>query len=203
MSQTKQQQEQLSPKEIKKLLVAGNERYLSGKLKEKDFLQEIKETAAGQFPHTAILGCVDSRVNAEQIFDMGIGDIFDTRIAGNVISEDVLGSLEFCCELAGSKLILVLGHTNCGAVTAACKDAKCGHVTQLLEKIKPAVNKVLQSVEDITSSDAVNKVVQENVYHSISEIRAKSTILNGLEKEGKIEIIGGIYDIHTGKVVFI
>lgn len=203
MSQTKQQQASHTPTTIKQLLREGNQRYVSMQLREKDYKREIEETSKGQHPHTVVLGCIDSRVNPEQVFDLGIGDIFDTRIAGNVISEDVLGSLEFSCELAGSKLILVLGHTSCGAVTAACRGDKCGHVTQLLDKIQPAVEKIKPTVDDITATASVNKVVEENVYQSIEEIRKKSSILKQLEDNSTIEIIGGIYDINTGKVTFL
>lgn len=203
MSQTKQRQEELTPATILQLLKEGNQRFVGGKLIEKDLMNEVKETSSGQYPHTVVLGCIDSRVNPEQIFDVGIGDIFDTRIAGSVISKDVLGSLEFSCKLAGSKVILVLGHTNCGAVTAACKGDKCGHVTQLLAKIQPAVQKVAPTVTDITTSESVNKVVRENVLKSIKDIQEGSDILKKLEDENKIEIIGGVYDIQTGKVEFI
>ena len=202
-TQTKESQERLTPDEIKQILIEGNQRFIEQNQEEHYFLEQVKITSSnGQFPHTAILGCVDSRAPAEQIFDQGIGDLFNTRIAGNIVDEDVLGSLEFSCKLAGAKLIVVFGHTSCGAVTAACKGQKIGHVTALLEKIQPAVNRVKSTVSDITSSEAINMASKENVFNSIREIRERSAILREMEENGKIKIVGAMYHIDSGKVEF-
>lgn len=200
---TEKTRDDLSPKEIKDLLINGNKRFVEGNMADRNLLEQVKITAKGQFPHTVVLGCIDSRATSEQIFDQGIGDIFNTRIAGNVIDEDVLGSLEFSCKIAGAKLLLVLGHTHCGAVTAACNDVRIGHVTSLLNKIQPAVNKVRPKVKDITTTESINLVVEENINYSIFEIRERSAILKEMEKNGEIKILGGMYDIETGIVRFI
>lgn len=200
---TEKTRDDLSPQEIKQLLINGNKRFIAGKMADRNLLEQVKITSKGQYPHTVVLGCIDSRATSEQIFDQGIGDIFNTRIAGNVIDEDVLGSLEFSCKIAGAKLLLVLGHTHCGAVTAACKDVRIGHVTSLLNKIQPAVNKVRPLVDDITTPESIDKVVAENIHYSIFEIKERSSILREMEANGSILILGGMYDIETGKVLFL
>ncbi|PKR82224.1 carbonic anhydrase [Brumimicrobium salinarum] len=202
-TQTREKQYQLTPREIKQLLIEGNQRFASGEMMERDLLEQVKQTSVGQFPHTIVLGCIDSRATTEQIFDQGIGDVFNARIAGNVVNKDVLGSIEFACKVAGSKLVLVLGHTKCGAVTSACNGVKLGHITHLLGKIDPAIEKVKQKFDDVTTPAAVNLVSQENVLNSIQEIKEKSPILKGLEENGRIKIIGGMYDVETGLVEFL
>lgn len=201
-TQTREKQNQLTPKEIKQLLIEGNQRFASGEMMERDLLEQVKQTSVGQFPHTVVLGCIDSRATTEQIFDQGIGDVFNARIAGNVVNEDVLGSLEFACKVAGSKLVLVLGHTKCGAVTSACNGVKLGHISNLLARIDPAIEKAKQKHEDIATPEAIHLVSEENVLHSMKEIREKSPILRGLEENGRIKIIGGMYDVETGLVDF-
>lgn len=203
MAQTKENQRDLTPQGIKQLLIEGNKRFVEGKMLQRDLKQEMLATIGGQYPHTAILGCVDSRATSEQIFDQGIGDIFNTRIAGGVINDDVLGSLEFACKLAGSKLILVLGHTHCGAVTAATEGVKIGHFSNLLDKIHPSIEKARQKFEDIKSREAIQEAVKENVLNSVREIREKSDILRKMEDNNEINITGGIYNIETGKVEFL
>lgn len=201
--QTKESQSSLTPEEAKQALIEGNKRFLEGKHIDHPLLDEMQITSnKGQFPHTVVLGCIDSRATSEQIFDLGIGDIFNTRIAGNVIDSDVLGSLEFSCKLAGAKLVLVLGHTNCGAVTAACKGVGIGHVIPLLKKIQPAVDKIATSVERIDALESINLVSKANVLNSIEEIRKRSPILKEMEDDKEIKIIGGMYDIYTGVVEF-
>lgn len=203
-AQTRESQNNLTPDDAKQLLIEGNKRFLSGSLKNYQLLEDAKITAKhGQYPHTVILGCIDSRATSEQIFDQGIGNIFNTRVAGNVINDDVLASLEFSCKLAGSKLVVVMGHTRCGAITAACNDQKLGHVTGLLNKIKPSVEKIKPLVEDITSIDAINRVCKENVFNSLAVIREKSSILREMEENGDIKIVGAIYHIGKGEVVFL
>jgi len=201
-TQTKERQNKLTPKEIKQLLIDGNERFANGKMMQRDLLFQVKQTSVGQYPHTVVLGCIDSRATTEQIFDQGIGDVFNTRIAGNVVNDDIFGSLEFACKVAGSKLVLVLGHTRCGAVTSACNGVKMGNMTNLLERISPAIEKVKTKFDIITTPEAIQLVGVENVYNSMKEIREKSPILKELEQEGRIKIIGGMYDVETGKVDF-
>ena len=201
-TQTKERQNKLTPQEIKQLLIEGNKRFVEGKMMDRDLLVQVQQTSVGQFPHTIVLGCIDSRTTTEQIFDLGIGDVFNTRIAGNIVNEDVLGSLEFACKIAGSKMVLVMGHTNCGAVTSACRGIKLGNITNMLAKINPAIEKVKLKFEDINTPEAMQMVGEENVRNSMKEIREKSPILHDLEKANRIKIIGGMYDVKTGKVDF-
>lgn len=202
-TQTKESQENLTPDKVKQLLIKGNKRFVEQRLEDHQLMEQVRITSTnGQFPHTVILGCVDSRAPAEQIFDQGIGNLFNTRIAGNVVDEDVLGSLEFSCKLAGAMLVVVFGHTSCGAITAACKGQKVGHVTALLDKIQPAVDRVKSTVSDITSKEAINMTSKENVFNSIHEIREKSSILREMEEQGEIKIVGAMYHIESGKVKF-
>jgi len=186
----------MSPAEALEQLKAGNKRFLSGRRLERDFSSEIKETATGQFPFAAILGCIDSRATAEQLFDQGVGDLFNARVAGNIVNEDILGSLEYACNVAGSKLILVLGHTACGAVTAATQRVELGNITALLSKITPVVDSLGKGV-------AVDKVAEHNVQHSITRIRKESAILKDMEDSGKILIKGAMYDVASGEVRFL
>ena len=203
-TQTKESQDRLTPEEVKQILIEGNQRFIKQNLEDRDLLEQVRITAGnGQYPHTVILGCVDSRAPAEQIFDQGIGDLFNTRIAGSVVDQDVLGSLEFSCKLAGAKLVVVLGHTQCGAVSAACMGAKLGHVTALLDKIIPSVEKLRPSVDDITSSESIDLVAVENVFNSIREIRKRSSVLREMEENGEIKILGALYHIESGEVDFL
>lgn len=201
-TQTKERQYKLTPSEIKQLLMDGNKRFAAGKMMDRDLMVQVKQTSVGQYPHTIVLGCIDSRTTTEQIFDQGIGDVFNTRIAGNIVNEDVLGSIEYACKVSGSKLVMVMGHTKCGAVYSACHGVKLGHITKMLAKINPAIEKVRPKFEDITCSEAMTLVGEENVLNSMKEIREKSPILRNLEDEGRIKIMGGMYDIETGIVDF-
>lgn len=201
-TQTKETQSQLTPDGAKQLLVEGNHRFVNNKMVRRDLLAQVKETTTGQFPHSVILSCIDSRTSSELIFDQGIGDVFNARVAGNIVNEDVLGSLEYSCKAAGSKLVVVLGHSKCGAVTSACKGVELGNITALLSKVKPAIEKIKPTVDDITAEDAVQKVADENVMVAINEIRSKSEILAEMEENGEIKIIGGMYDIESGMVTF-
>lgn len=201
---TREKQQSLTPDDALILLKEGNKRFVSNLTVDRDHLQQVNETRDGQYPFAAILSCIDSRVPAEFIFDQGFGDIFSIRIAGNFINDDILGSMEFACKIAGSKLIVVLGHTRCGAIQGVCDGVELGHLTQMLAKMKPAVEKVKESGLRISSNTSfVNKVVHQNVEYALKEIDQRSVVLNQLVQEGKIKIVGAIYDIETGKVNFL
>ena len=163
---------------------------------------QVSATSAGQFPFAAVLGCIDSRVPVETIFDLGIGDIFTPRVAGNIVNEDILGSLEYACKVAGSKLIVVLGHSKCGAVTAACQGVELGNITTLLSKIKPAVSTIVKDGVEL-DSETIELVTQENIRLSVETIKAKSSILNEMSRNGEIKIVGAYYDVSTGQVSFL
>lgn len=194
---TKKIQEEMTPAEALERLKEGNIRFLEGSVDKIDLRSQVKVTAGGQFPFAAVLGCVDSRAAAEHIFDLGIGDIFNVRIAGNIVNEDILGSLEFACHVSGAKLILVLGHTSCGAVSSACKKVELGNITSMLSKIEPAV----LSIENPLSH--VDMVAERNVQVSTANIREQSPILAEMEKNGELLIQGGMYDVNTGRVDFL
>ncbi len=199
---TKKRQEKLTPVEVLDLLKAGNERFVQNVKLLRDLKGQVRKTGSGQYPFAAILGCIDSRVPAEMIFDLGIGDVFNVRVAGNIVNEDVLGSLEYSCKVAGARLILVLGHTRCGAVSAACHRVKLGHITPLLQKIMPAV-KAVKTDEDRIEEKDIDEVALQNVRDSMKRIREESPILAEMENEGKIAFAGAMYNVSTGKVKFI
>ena len=197
---TKEIQSKISPNDAVARLKSGNKRFLASQKTERHLLSQVTQTGAGQYPFAALLSCIDSRVPAELVFDQGIGDIFNVRVAGNIINEDILGSLEYSCKVAGSKLVLVLGHTRCGAVTAACKHVELGNITALLDKIQPAVSAIVKG--DLTD-EIIEEVVVRNVEISIEQIREKSPILKEMEEHGDIQILGAIYDVNTGGVNFL
>jgi carbonic anhydrase len=197
----KEFQNSIKPSEVAKNLMLGNKRFTDNERAPRDLLDQVNETSQGQYPVAAILSCIDSRVPVEMVFDQGIGDIFSIRIAGNTVNDDILGSLEYACKVAGAKLILVLGHTKCGAVTSACNEVELGNITQLLHKIKPAVNAVYSDTSQVTES-FVKKVTIQNVHLSIDQIRAESPIISELEQKGQIAILGGLYNVEDGKVEF-
>lgn len=199
---TKELQEKLTPLEALGLLKAGNKRYLDKKPFERDFLEQIQVTASGQYPFAVVLGCIDSRVPLEHVFDQGFGDIFAARVAGNIINEDILGSMEYGCKVAGSKVILVLGHTKCGAVTSACDHVEMGNITPLLAKIKPAISEIEAQKGVTVTTEHSDLVSVANVKNSIKEIREKSPILKEMEDNGELIIAGGMYDISSGEVTF-
>jgi carbonic anhydrase len=186
-------------------LKAGNERVASGRSLVHPYLKEIAATAGGQHPFAAVLACMDSRVGPEIVFDQGIGDVFSVRVAGNVADEDALGSLEYATKLAGARLIVVLGHTHCGAVKGACDGERLGHLTGLLARMKPALDAVPASVSPRTSrnDDFVARVARENVRLSMRTIREKSPVIAALEKAGDVRIVGAIYDVETGRAEFL
>ena len=196
---TKEIQDGISPERAIEMLKEGNQRFLENKEIQRDLHTQVKETSGGQHPYAVVLSCIDSRVPVELAFDQGIGDIFSARVAGNIINEDVLGSIEYACGVAGSKAILVLGHTKCGAVTAACKGVELGNITALLSKVKPAI----KEVQDLTGGIEVEEVTKSNVNQSIKEITEKSSLLADLVNEGKVKIVGAVYHVEDGTVTFL
>jgi carbonic anhydrase len=190
----KETQDKMTPDEALNRLMEGNQRFVSKQHKKTDLMEQVHASAGGQYPFAAVLGCIDSRVPAELIFDQGIGDIFNARVAGNIVNEDILGSLEYACKVAGSKLILVLGHTACGAVTAACKRVELGNITPLLSKITPAVDSFGEKLPE------VDEVSRKNVQMSMERIKTESEILMEMINKGEIQIQGGMYDVASGKV---
>ncbi len=203
---TKETQATMTPLKSLQSLKDGNIRFQNNLKANRDLLEQVKDTSTGQYPFATILSCIDSRVSSELIFDQGLGDIFSVRIAGNFVNEDILGSMEFACKLAGTKLIVVLGHTACGAVKGACDDAKLGNLTTMLGKIKPAVKSVTEpkdeKLRNSSNIDFVNNVAKKNVELTIEQIMKKSDVLAEMLNNGEIQIIGGMYDIKTGKVTF-
>jgi carbonic anhydrase len=185
-------------------LKAGNERFAAGRSRVQPYLEQARATAAGQHPFAAVLACMDSRVGPEIVFDQGLGDLFSVRVAGNVADDDALGSLEYATKVAGARLIVVLGHTRCGAVKGACDGVKLGNLTGLLARIKPAVDAVPRSIEPRDSSNEafVDAAARENVLLSIRTIREKSPVIAALEKSGSVRVVGAIYDVETGKAEF-
>ncbi|WP_114194667.1 carbonic anhydrase [Edaphovirga cremea] len=202
-SMTKEERDKLSPDDIIASLKEGNGRFRSGKLTQHDYLAQKRASALGQFPAAVLLSCIDSRAPAEILFDTGIGETFNARIAGNISNDDILGSMEFACAAAGAKVILVLGHTACGAVAGAIDKVELGNLTGLLDKIQPAVKATEYSGERKGSnSEFVDAVAATNVKLTIEEIRENSEILEKLEKEGKIKIVGAMYNLADGTVEF-
>ena len=194
----------LTPELALQLLKEGNERFVNNLIANRNLLQQVNATASGQYPFATILSCMDSRTSAELVFDQGLGDIFSIRIAGNVLNEDILGSMEFATKVVGTKLILVLGHTKCGAITGACNNTELGHLTSLLNKIRPAIDKETTTADNRTGDNVafVNNVTKLNVDLTIERIRQESDIIAQLEKEGSLKITGGVYDVESGKVTF-
>jgi carbonic anhydrase len=202
---TKEMQDNISPDEAISLLKEGNSRFIKNLKINRNLLQQANDTSDGQHPFAVILSCIDSRTSAELIFDQGLGDVFSVRIAGNILNEDILGSMEFGCKVAGSKVVLVLGHSSCGAVKGACDHVEMGNLTALLDKIQPAVAEESETVENRTSSntDFVNNVTTINVKRSMAHITDRSPILKEMEASGEIKIVGAIHDVSTGEVTFL
>ena len=200
---SKAQREKMTPDEIIAYVKMGNERFRAGLRKNRDFLREQTTSAKGQHPSAVVLSCVDSRAPAEIILDLGIGDMFNSRVAGNIVNEDMLGSLEFACAVAGSKVVLVMGHTACGAIMGAIDKVQLGNLTSLLEKIRPAIEATRYDGERTSKNDTfVNAVARKNVELSIAGIRTKSPLLKELEAKGSIKIVGGMYNLATAGVEF-
>jgi len=201
---TKELQSAITPALALELLKDGNKRFVNNLKINRNLLQQANETSDGQHPFAVILSCIDSRTSAELIFDQGLGDVFSVRIAGNIVNEDILGSMEFGCKVAGAKIIVVLGHTKCGAVKGACDNVALGNLTGLISKIKPAVEQESVTAENRNSSNSafVENVAELNVSLSVKNILLKSPIIADMVKNGDIGIVGGIHDITTGEVKF-
>lgn len=200
---TKELRDRMTPAQVIEELKKGNERFRAGKMARRDYLAEQRSSAAGQYPAAVVLGCIDSRAPAEIIFDAGIGDVFNARIAGNIENENLLGSMEFACAVAGAKLVLVLGHTSCGAVKGAIDDVVLGNLTGLLARIKPAIPYTkFDGEKSSKNASYVDAVARTNVQLTVGNIRQRSPILADLEKKGAIQISGAMYDLKTGMVEF-
>jgi carbonic anhydrase len=201
---TKEQRDRMTPAEVIDELKRGNDRFRAGTLLARDYRQQRQSSAAAQFPLAVALGCLDSRVPAEILFDVGIGDLFSARIAGNVVNDDLLGSLEFGCAVAGAKAIVLFGHTACGAIKGAIDDVEMGNLTGLLARIKPAITATTFSGEKSSKNAAyVDAVSRTNVLVGLDAIRRRSAILSDLERKGNIQIVGGMYDLGTGALEFL
>ncbi|WOK09730.1 carbonic anhydrase family protein [Imperialibacter roseus] len=201
---TKETQATMTPAKALEFLKQGNERFQNNLKANRNLLEQVNDTSEGQWPFAVILSCIDSRVSAELVFDQGLGDIFSVRIAGNFVNEDILGSMEFACKIAGSKLVVVLGHSKCGAIKGVCDNVTMGNLTALMSKLKPAVEAVKEPSENRNSGNAdfVDNVAQMNVRMTIGNIKSRSTILNDMFSKGEIGIVGGMYDVETGVVRF-
>jgi carbonic anhydrase len=197
---TKETQAEITPQIALKLLRDGNNRFINNLKVNRNLLQQVNETMDGQHPFAVILSCIDSRTSAELVFDQGLGDVFSIRIAGNVLNEDILGSMEFACKVAGAKIIVVLGHTKCGAIKGACDHVEMGNLTGLLQKIKPAMERTPYTND--TTYDYPNAVAANNVHYVMDEVAQHSPIIKKMVELHEIAIVGGMYDIETGVVEF-
>ncbi|MFT4545240.1 MAG: carbonic anhydrase [Polaribacter sp.] len=196
-------QSTITPQKALELLKEGNERFVGKNMITRDLNLQVSQTAGGQWPHSVVLGCIDSRVPNELVFDQGIGDIFSARVAGNFVNTDILGSIEYGCKVAGSKLVVVLGHEGCGAVKGACDGVELGNITSMLANLQKAVDSVDEAGDRTSANkDFVHKVVDSNVELTVADIRNQSPLLKGMEDAGEIAIVGAVYDVATGKVTF-
>lgn len=189
------------------MLEEGNRRFLEGKRENRDYLSQVGATRAGQWPYAVVLSCIDSRIPAEIVFDVGIGDIFSARVAGNFVNDDILGSMEFACKLAGAKLVVVMGHTSCGAVKGACDHVELGNLTGMLANLTPSVDAVTEPADAAQRTSAngefVQAVARKNVEFTLDAIRERSQILRELEEAGDIRLVGAMYHVETGAVEFL
>ncbi|MBK6506593.1 MAG: carbonic anhydrase [Ignavibacteria bacterium] len=201
---TQEEQKSLTPEKVLTLLKEGNDRFVKGELTVKDVPKQIIEASKGQYPKAVILSCLDSRVPIEKVFDRSIGDVFVARVAGNIVNTDILASMEYGCKVSGAKLIVVLGHSDCGAVKSAIDNVQLGNITELLAKIRPSIDSLGPYSGEKTSKNKefVEKVSNENVRTAIDNIRLNSPILKEMEDKGEIKIVGAVYDIDNGKVKF-
>lgn len=201
---TRELRDALTPLEAIDVLRKGNERFVNNLKANRNLLQQVNETSDGQHPMAIVLSCIDSRTSAELIFDQGLGDIFSCRVAGNVLNEDILGSMEFACKAAGAKVVVVLGHSRCGAIKGACDGVRMGNLSALLEKIEPAIAHETATIGDRTSKNAefVERVAELNVIHVKQQIVERSEVLATMIDNGEIALIGGMYDVETGAVEF-
>jgi carbonic anhydrase len=200
----KELQAQITPRKALELLQEGNKRFINNLKAHRNLLEQVNDTRDGQWPFATILSCIDSRTSAELIFDQGLGDVFSVRIAGNIVNTDILGSMEFACKVAGSKLIVVLGHSKCGAVKGACDHVEMGNLTELLSKLQPAVYQEKSTTENRTSSNAtfVENVAEINVKRNVKNIIERSYVLEQMIENGEIGIVGAMHNIETGEVTF-
>ena len=201
-TQTKDTQASTTPEAALEALMQGNERFRARRMADRDLMQQVSDTSTGQFPFAVVLTCIDSRTPPELFFDQGLGDVFTIRLAGNIVNEDVLGSMEFACKVAGAKLVLVVGHSHCGAVKGACDGVRLGNLTATMEKLEPVVERVRDGWTDgdATSGNVgfVSSVVERNVTSVLDEIRSRSEVLRELADAGDIALVGGIYDVESG-----
>lgn len=204
VTQSKETQSAITPKMAFDMLKAGNERFVNGQSLRRDYRVQVHKTGKGQYPFATVLSCIDSRAAPELVFDQGIGDLFSPRIAGNFVNDDILGSMEFASKVAGSRLIVVLGHTECGAVKGACDHAELGNLTQMLEKLRPAVDAVPDDGTPRNSKNGsfVQKVADMNVGMTVEEIKRRSPVLKEMVDKGELMIVGAMYDVGTGVVTF-
>ncbi len=201
---TRETRDALTPQMVIEVLRMGNDRFVNNLKSNRNLLQQVNETSEGQHPMAVVLSCIDSRTSAELIFDQGLGDIFSCRVAGNVLNEDILGSMEFACKAAGSKAVVVLGHTRCGAIKGACDGVKMGNLTALLNKIQPALDREDQTSDNRSSqnSEFVERVAALNVQVVQEQIVERSPVLAEMLEKGEIAMIGGMYDVETGAIEF-
>lgn len=201
---TAETQSTITPSKALKFLKDGNARFVNNLKINRNLLQQVNDTKDGQWPFAVVLSCIDSRTSAELVFDQGLGDIFSVRVAGNIVNTDILGSMEYACKVAGSKLIVVLGHSKCGAVVSACKEVKMGNITELLSKVRPSVDEVKLEMPNVPndSSEFVEAVAHHNINYTMEQILERSKILNQLYEAGEIGIVGAYYDVETGEVEF-
>jgi carbonic anhydrase len=202
---TQEQQAAITPAKALSMLKQGNQRFVSGEMSNTDYVAQVKQTSAGQFPFASIVSCLDSRIPPAIVFDRGIGDLFVARVAGNFVNDDILGSLEFAAKLAGSKIIVVMGHTECGAVKGACDGAQLGLLTATLANINPAVQAKAGKYSPANSSNDkfVDAVAEENVRLNMKKLRDRSVVLREMIDKGEITLVGAMYDVDTGKVKFL
>lgn len=200
----KELQSQITPRRALEILIKGNDRFINNLKANRNLLEQVNQTSAGQYPFATILSCIDSRTSAELIFDQGLGDIFSVRVAGNIVNTDILGSMEFACKVAGSRLVVVLGHTKCGAVKGACDSVEMGNLTELLSKLQPAVYQEKETHNDRTSKNNrfVENVAAINVRRAVKNILERSYILEQMVENGEIGVVGAMYDVETGMVEF-
>ena len=202
---TAEEQAALTPDQVLRELKQGNKRFTSGTVTSRDHSSMVRDAAFGQFPKAMVLSCVDSRIPVEDVFDRGIGDMFVARVAGNFENTDILGSMEFATKVSGAKLILVLGHTDCGAVKAAIDGAELGNITAMLKNIQPAIDEFsdYDGERNSANKEFVRMVTEKNIRLTMDDIRQRSEIMSALEQEGQLKIVGALYDMHTGNVDFL
>jgi len=201
-AQTQESLAAMTPEKALQMLQDGNQRFVESRNLNRDLIAQVSQTRKGQFPFAVVLGCIDSRVPPELVFDVGIGDIFSVRIAGNFVNEDILGSMEFAGKVVGSKLFVVLGHTSCGAIKGAQDDVELGHLTGLVEKLKPAVDAVRAEASEGGEVN-LDHIAEVNVERTVQEILDRSPVLRELHEEGHIDVVGAMYDVSSGKVTFL